>query len=109
MQKIITFFCVAVLVGCGSETPIDNSAHDDGTVVSVAEAKRLYTMKCGLCHGADGKLMVAGAPDLSKSRLSLDDRIALITYGKGAMPPQRGLLSSSEIKAIAKYIEDFRN
>lgn len=109
MQKIFIFLSLSLFVACGTESSPSNSLANDATVVSVAEARRLYTMKCGLCHGADGKLMVAGAPDLSKSRLSLDDRIALITYGKGAMPPQRGILSSAEIRAVATYIEDFRD
>ncbi len=64
-------------------------------------------MKCALCHGTDGKLMIAQAPDLSKSRLSLNDRIALITYGKSTMPPQKDVLSTAEIRAVALYIESF--
>lgn len=93
------------LFACGGSdsAPVSNSSD-----ISDAEAQRLYTMKCGLCHGSDGKLMLSGAPDLSSSRLELNERIALITYGKGKMPPQKGVLSADEIRGIARYIETFR-
>ncbi len=109
MRKHFILLTLVAVIGCSSADEKRDIPTESGAEVSTAEAKRIYTMKCGLCHGADGKLMVAGAPDLSKSRLSLDDRIALVTYGKGAMPPQRGILSSAEIRAVAKYIEDFRD
>jgi mono/diheme cytochrome c family protein len=52
--------------------------------------------------------MLSGAPDLSSSRLELNERIALITYGKGKMPPQKDVLTADEIRGIARYIETFR-
>jgi mono/diheme cytochrome c family protein len=107
LNSLRTFFFFAlILSACG---PATERAPQGQSEVSEAEARRLYTMKCGLCHGDNGKLMLAGAPDLSKSRLSLNDRIGLITYGKGAMPPQNGVLNAAEIRAIALYIESFRN
>lgn len=93
------------LIAC---TGVETTPTSGRTDVSEADARRLYTMKCSLCHGDNGKLMLAGAPDLSISRLALEDRVALITYGKGAMPPQKGILSAAEIRAIAQYIEKFR-
>lgn len=70
--------------------------------------QRAYTMKCSLCHGSDGKLMASKAPDLSKSTLSLEERMAIITYGKGTMPPQNGILDAAMIRGIAEYIESFK-
>ena len=60
------------------------------------------------CAAQFGKLMASNAPDLSQSKLDLDSRIALITYGKGMMPPQRGVLDAATIRGIAEYIETFR-
>ena len=77
--------------------------------VSEAEARALYIRKCSLCHGDDGKLMASKSPDLSKSTITLAERVALITYGKGTMPAQKSVLSKSEIEAVALYIERFRN
>lgn len=93
------------LFACGGSESAPASTSAD---ISEAEAQRLYTMKCGLCHGNDGKLMLSGAPDLSTSRLELNERIALITYGKGKMPPQKDVLTADEIRGIARYIETFR-
>ena len=53
--------------------------------------------------------MASMAPDLSVSKMSLEDRIALITYGKGAMPPQKGILDAATIRGVAAYIEEFRD
>ncbi|NQX90617.1 MAG: cytochrome c, partial [Flavobacteriales bacterium] len=72
------------------------------------DVSALYDQKCGICHGRDGKLMVGGAPDLTKSSLSLAERITLITNGKGTMPPQKDILSQEQIVALAKYVEKFR-
>ncbi len=53
--------------------------------------------------------MASKAPDLSQSDMDLEKRAALITYGKGTMPGQKGVLSKAEIYAVAQYIERFRD
>lgn len=93
--------------GSGGESSELNSAPSQQP--SIASIKRAYAMKCSLCHGNDGKLMASMAPDLSVSKMSLEDRIALITYGKGAMPPQKGILDAATIRGVAAYIEEFRD
>ena len=98
---------VLAIAGCGGEdTPSQNNG---STPPSEASIKRAYTMKCSLCHGSDGKLMASKAPDLSQSTMDLESRIALITYGKGTMPPQKGILDAATIRGIAEYIETFRD
>ena len=98
---------VLAIAGCGGEdAPSQNSSSERP---SEARIKRAYTMKCSLCHGSDGKLMASKAPDLSQSTLNLESRIALITYGKGTMPPQKGILDAATIRGIAEYIETFRD
>ena len=93
--------------GCrGDDVPTDNTGSKRPSEASI---KRAYTMKCSLCHGADGKLMASKAPDLSQSTMELDSRVALITYGKGTMPPQKGILDAATIRGIAEYIETFRD
>ena len=105
LKKLLLCLPVALLFACGgSDKP---TAADFESTVSEADAQKIYTMKCALCHGADGKLMISGAPDLTKSTKTFEERVALITYGKGTMPPQKEVLSTAEIKAVAKYIEAF--
>lgn len=98
----------AVGVGCGGEAPSGADVGAGGAVISAAEAAKTYALKCGMCHGEDGKLMLAGAPDLSTSQLSREERITLITYGKGTMPPQQGVLDDATIAAVADHLETLR-
>ncbi|MGY8940537.1 MAG: c-type cytochrome [Flavobacteriales bacterium] len=76
---------------------------------SAGEIQRTYTMKCSLCHGNDGKLMASKATDLSISTMTAEERVAIITYGKGTMPPQKEILDGAMINGLAKYIESFRD
>ena len=103
---------VFLLVQCGSsseeETP--HPANEKGAAgIDLANASRQYTMKCSVCHGEDGAPVLASAPDLRTSTLSVEERVAIIAYGKGTMPPHRGMLDMPTIRGIAVYIEKFRN
>jgi mono/diheme cytochrome c family protein len=108
VRVVLASGVVAGSVGCGGEAPSGSEAATGGAVISAAEAAKTYALKCGMCHGEDGKLMLAGAPDLSTSTLSREDRIALITYGKGTMPPQQGVLDDAAIAAVADHLETLR-
>lgn len=103
MKKLPLLFPLFLLmIACGgSDKP--TTPKKAAPQVSEAEAKRLFNMRCSVCHGADGKLMIGGAPDITLSTKTLAEREALITYGKGLMPPQKDVLSAAEIKAVAKY------
>ena len=100
---------IAVAVGCGSNGDAGPTDAVPGRTVSETEARALYIRKCSLCHGNDGKLMASKSPDLSVSTITLAERVALITYGKGTMPAQKGVLDKAEITAVARYIERFRD
>tara|TARA_B100001093_G_scaffold422578_1_gene415191 strand:+ start:3308 stop:3631 length:324 start_codon:yes stop_codon:yes gene_type:complete len=106
---LLGFLPIFLLAQCGSAEESAESKSAPSQQPSIASVKRAYAMKCSLCHGNDGKLMASMAPDLSVSKMSLEDRIALITYGKGAMPPQQGILDAATISGIAAYIEEFRD
>lgn len=70
--------------------------------------QEIYQSKCVNCHGADGKLMLSGAKDLSVSQLTLDQKIALITNGKNAMKAYNNQLSVEQIAAVASYTETLK-
>ena len=111
MRRVVASLLFAALAwgagtGCGGEAPAEAAA--GGAAISAAEAAKTYALKCGMCHGEDGKLMLAGAPDLSTSTLSREERITLITYGKGTMPPQQGVLDEATIAAVADHLEALR-
>lgn len=103
---------VFLLIQCGhsSDEATPQTAKDMGAgEVDLANASRQYTMKCSVCHGEDGAPVLASAPDLRTSTLLVEERVAIITYGKGTMPPHRGMLDMPTIRGIAVYIEKFRN
>lgn len=106
---LLLFLTPLLIWGCGAgDAPETGASGSHRSEVSEAQARNLYIRKCSLCHGDDGKLGASKSPDLSVSSMSLEERIALITYGKGTMPGQNGILNKAEIQAVARYIDSFR-
>ncbi len=72
---------------------------------STINGQELYIASCEKCHGADGKLNLMGAKDLSVSTMDVNARIDIIKNGKNAMTPFESMLSPEQIKAIAEYTQ----
>lgn len=72
------------------------------TVVAGNDGKALYEANCNVCHGADGKLGMAGAKDLSASALDLAAMKEIILHGKSAMPAST--LNDEQAQAVAEYV-----
>ena len=68
----------------------------------------LYTTNCANCHGADGKLGLSGAKDLSVSVFSNEENINIIKNGKGSMLKFDGVLNDADITALSQYITTLR-
>ena len=99
--------CLGFLViGCDAPEARPNEAST--APISAVLAEKAYLQKCSLCHGRDGKLGVAKATDLSSSAMSIEERVAIIRYGKGLMPPQNDVLDDATILGLAQYLSDFR-
>lgn len=62
----------------------------------------LYTANCIMCHGADGKLGLSGAKDLSTSQLDVSGIKEVILHGKNLM--QRVMVNEEQAGAIAEYV-----
>ncbi len=71
--------------------------------------KDIYHVQCVGCHGVSGNLSIAGAGDLSKSTLSLQEIENQVKNGKGSMYPFSSILTSEEIKAVSEYALSLRN
>ena len=100
MRKILTCSILAVLIiSCANSNKNEGGSNDSAGV----DGAKIYKMNCTLCHGANGKLGANGSKDLTASPLGLEERIAIITNGKGAMASYKAILSEDEIKAVAKY------
>ena len=65
--------------------------------------EEIYRTYCKSCHGKKGSSGFGGAAKLTKSNMKLDERIEVITNGKGKMTPFGSILSKKEIKAVAKF------
>lgn len=68
----------------------------------------IYNRYCVSCHGKDGKMGISGAKDLSISPLTLEEKISVISYGRGGMMPYKDLLSKEEIEAVAQFIKKLK-
>lgn len=77
---------------------------------STVGGQNLYEKNCGICHGKDGKLMAAAAPDLSLSILNAADVLHFIERGS----PQKGMpayglrLKKDELEMIRDYVMKLR-
>lgn len=81
----------------------------DADLVAAVNAKTKFKTFCAICHGFKGDLKVNGAKNLRKSKISLEESVAQIYFGKGLMTPFKGILKDKEIVAVAKYVETLRD
>lgn len=110
MKQILFFTAIAALVwACANSSSTDTATESTGAkaeTVAAAEAadgESLYKTYCVTCHGLYGDMGASGAYNLQESKLSLEERIAVITNGRKAMTAFESLLDKKEIKAVAKY------
>ncbi len=78
---------------------VDTSAISD----PIEAGKLIYTNSCATCHGADGKLGLNGAKDLSVTQLSAEDQKTIIRNGKNAMPGYKDL-TDEQLDAVVQFI-----
>lgn len=80
------------------------------TAESIAAGKQMFEQRCATCHGADGKGVLQGMPDLTDhhmmSEMSEGDIFYKITEGvQGtSMPPWEDVLTEEERWHLVNYI-----
>lgn len=79
-----------------------NIPKDSAGTVASSDGKALYEMKCLMCHGADGKLGLAGAKDISATTLDAATIKQIILNGKNTMQPVAA--TDEEAASIADYV-----
>lgn len=75
---------------------------------NVFKGQDVYTQKCAMCHGQDGKGMMHGTPDftLGQGNLLPNNQLAnVIRTGKGVMPGFMGQLQDEQIADVIAYIK----
>lgn len=99
------------VLACGGETPKENNASTSKSTKPKAkkvDGEKVYKQYCVTCHGVYGDMGASGAFDLTTTKLSLDEKIEVITNGRNTMTPFKGLLSEAKIKAVAEYTEKLK-
>ena len=79
-----------------------------------AATEATYKAKCAMCHGPDGKgetatgkmMKVKDFSSEEVQKMSDADLTALITSGKGKMPPSK-TLSADQVKDLVAYVRTF--
>lgn len=104
MKNIITFLSlgllglVLALNGCGGDSVKTNPA------MPAIPGASTFKKYCTACHGADGKMGLNGAKDLTASALTQEERVQIITNGRKLMAPYKSILSAEEINDVATYV-----
>lgn len=96
-KLVISFILLAFVIACAGKEKAPS-----GTA-SLADGEQVFKKYCIICHGADGKLGVNGAKDLTVCKLTLEEREMQIKKGKNVMTPFEGILTEEQIKAVASY------
>jgi cytochrome c6 len=85
-----------LLAACGDGVANSEGSNDPGTAI--------FDSNCAMCHGRDGNLGMSGAKDLTKSTLSREEMIAVVTNGRGGMAPFGKMLSAQEIGEVVDHV-----
>ena len=113
MKAVVALLTLVIATGIlvyscgGSESGTNNDSVNGSTPATVSGAQ-LYNDNCVVCHGQDGTAGMSGATDLSKSVLSHDNVVAVITNGRNAMRAFGSQFSKEEIEALAKHVESLK-
>lgn len=92
---------------------LENSGTADAVLNSnqatlVVNGKAIYAQLCVECHGEDGKKGFLNAKDLTASVLSRQEKINIVTNGKGSMTKFDSQLAEEDIEAVVSYIETLK-
>lgn len=71
------------------------------------KGRQLYTANCSVCHGANGRSVIPGAPNLDRGDGMMRPDftlLAAIRSGKNAMPAFQGILTDRDIMDVIAYM-----
>jgi len=102
-KYIIVAIMVSFTIACANKDNKPKESSSSSTETAAVDGAKIYKQSCALCHGPDGKLGANGSKDLTISDFDINERIAMISKGKGVMTAFENILSLAEIKAVAEY------
>lgn len=110
-MAFLSRYCSLVLtIGLFFFASCDDSTNADEAVGEVMSGEKIYLQNCVSCHGKEGNLGVSDAADLSKSTLTLEEKITIISSGSsnGVMQAygikHGGSLNDQQIQKLAEYV-----
>jgi mono/diheme cytochrome c family protein len=74
----------------------------------LSQGEVIYKSLCVDCHGMDGKKGLFKAPDLSTSKLTLQQRLEVIKDGKGIMQSYSRQLDEEEIESVLEFVNNLK-
>ena len=74
----------------------------------VLPGKIIFQRNCVRCHGANGRLGLNGAHDLTKSNLNDFGRTYLVTNGMGKMPAFKAKLTAAQVAQVVAYSQTLK-
>jgi len=104
---ILAILSLFILSCSGPEDKVKKNNKKPATKKKV-DGSKVYKQYCVTCHGVSGDMGASGAFNLVESKLSLEEKISVITNGRNTMTPFKGLLSEAKIKAVAEYTETLK-
>jgi cytochrome c553 len=109
-MAVVSLLMIIMAYGCAEMMKKQGAKTNSSIIVSneTVSGEEIYTSNCANCHGPQGDLMLAGAPNLQKSMLAQNELVNQISNGKGAMPAFTGNLTPQQIDAVAAYIITLR-
>ena len=108
MKKYLVFlFFAAVIFACGSEQE-NSDKNVRNRAEKVVDGAKIYKRYCVSCHGIYGNMGTSGAFVLTKSALTIEEKMVVITNGRKLMTAFKSTLEEKEIKAVAEYTETLK-
>jgi len=85
-------------------------------IASAQNGKNIYSSKCAICHGPDGRgdspvgksLKVADLHSADVQKLSDADLKTVISNGKNKMPAFKGKLTDAQINDVISYVREIK-
>lgn len=107
LHHLLATLLGTVILGAACSTPAPEVPA--GADPALEEGRTIWIGSCASCHGSTGG--GGRGPALDNGRVlerfpDVEDQIALVANGKGAMPSFGGRLSEAEIEAVVRYTRE---
>ena len=96
---IICACVMLVLLACSSADGASAEMKGPGSPGEV-----IYKSQCVMCHGRKGNLNMSGAKDLTKSELTEEEMIAVVTSGRGGMIGFGKTLTKKQVEEVVGHV-----